>query len=480
MHSNLKRNTLFNMIKVVAQLIFPLITFPYISRVLGATSVGKVNYANSIYSYLSLLATLSISTYAIRECSIVRDDKTKLNKTASQIFTINLYSTGFAYVVMFAIICIPKFQTIQNLIIINSINMIFVTLGADWINNTFEDFKYITLRTIAFQILSLILMFLFVHNPSDYVKYVIISVIASSGSEVTNIFYKKKYVDLKFVKKPDFKKHFPVIMKYFASVVAQQIYVNSDIIMIGWMSTNRAVGLYSTASKIYNIINALLASIFVVTLPQASLSYGKGNYERYNSILKKIIIFLIGIGLPCVVGLILIPKNIITFISGPEYIDASASLGIFGITLLFSFIHGFVGNMLAIPVGDFDTGILAAVISSIINIGLNWILLPVFGFTIAAVTTAVAEFFSALVFIIRLRKRVKVKIKIEEILKSFAHSLMGCVAFTVYIIFAEQLPLGDNWKTIVIIGGSAIIYMLVLLLCRDEFVMEAIHFIKDR
>lgn len=480
MHSNLKQNTIFNMIKVVSQLLFPLITFPYISRVLGTSGVGKVNYANSVYSYLSLISTLSISTYAIRECSIVRNNKGKLNKIASQIFTINIYSTGIAYIIMLAVICIPKFQTIQNLIIINSLNMIFVTLGADWINNTFEDFKYITLRTSAFQIISLILMFSFVHNPSDYVKYVIISVIASSGSEIMNIFYRRRYVDLKFTKDPDFKKHLPVIMKYFAAVVTQQIYVNSDIIMIGWMSTDHAVGLYSTASKIYNIINVMLASIFIVTLPQASYSYGKGDYKRYNNILRKIIIFLIGIGLPCAIGLILIPRNIITFISGPTFIGASGALGIFGITLLFSFVHGFLGNMLAIPVGDFDTGIWAATISSIINIVLNLILLPIFGFTVAAATTAVAELFSALVFIIRLRKKVKVKIKVEGILKSLAHSLLGCVAFTVYIIFAEQLPLGDNWKTVVIIAGSAIIYMLVLLLCRDEFVMEAVRFIKDR
>ena len=154
MHSNLKQNTIFNMIKVIAQLIFPLITFPYISRVLGTSSVGKVNYASSVYLYLSLIATLSISTYAIRECSRVRNNKKKLNKIASQIFTINLYSTLVAYIVMFVVICIPKFQTIQNLIVINSINMIFVTLGADWINNTFEDFKYITIRTVIYQFLS--------------------------------------------------------------------------------------------------------------------------------------------------------------------------------------------------------------------------------------------------------------------------------------------------------------------------------------
>lgn len=478
MHSNLKQNTIFNMIKVVAQLIFPLITFPYISRVLGTTGVGKVNYASSVNSYLSLIATLSISTYAIRECSIIRNNRKKLNKIASQIFTINLYSTLVAYIVMFIVICIPKFQTIQNLIIINSFNMIFGTLGADWINNTFEDFKYITLRTVMFQILSLILMFLFVHNPSDYVKYVIISLIASSGSEITNIFYRKRYVRLSFTKHPNLQKHLPLIMKFFAAVVTQQIYVNSDIIMIGWMSTDHAVGLYSTASKVYNIINTLLASIFIVTLPQVSQSYGEGKYDRYNDILRKIILFLIGIGLPSVVGIMMIPKDIIVFISGPEYADASMALGIFSITLLFSFIHGFLGNMLAIPLGDFETGIWAASISSIVNVGLNLWLLPIFGFAVAAATTTVSEFFSALVFYIRLKG--KVKIKIGNIEKSIVHSLIGCIAFTIYICIIETLPLGINVKTVTIIMGSAVIYATVLLIFKDEFATEAIKFIKRR
>lgn len=478
MHSNLKQNTIFNMIKVIAQLIFPLITFPYISRVLGTSSVGKVNYASSVYLYLSLIATLSISTYAIRECSRVRNNKKKLNKIASQIFTINLYSTLVAYIVMFVVICIPKFQTIQNLIVINSINMIFVTLGADWINNTFEDFKYITIRTVIFQFLSLILMFLFVHNPSDYVKYVIISLIASSGGEITNIFYKRRYVKLKFTKHPDLSKHFPTIMKFFAAVVTQQIYVNSDVIMIGWMSTDHAVGLYSTASKIFNIINSLLASIFIVTLPSASQSYGKNNNDRYDSILRKVVIFLVGIGLPCVVGLMAIPEDIIVFISGPEYAHAGIALGIFGIALLFSFVHGFLGNMVAIPIGDFDTGIWAAIVSSMVNICLNLGLLPIFGFSIAAMTTAVAEAFSALIFYVRLKK--KVKIKISNIGKSIIHSLIGCVFFVVYICFIESLPLGINLRTIIIVMGSALIYALVLLLFKDEFAMEVIKFIKHR
>lgn len=478
MQSNLKNNTIYNMLKVFAQLIFPLITFPYISRVLGADSVGKVNYANSVYSYLSLIATLSISTYAIRECSIVRENKKKLKETASQIFTINIYSTLIAYIIMFVVICIPKFQTIQTIIVINCFNMIFVTLGADWLNNTFEDFRYITIRTVAFQFISLIFMFMFVHHPSDYVRYVIISVMAASGSEITNILYRRKYTELKFAKHVNLKKHLPTIMKFFAAVVTQQIYVNSDIIMIGWMTSDYAVGLYSTASKIFNIVNTLLASIFTVTLPQTSQKYGNKNFDRYNVILRKVILFLIIIGIPCAVGFMIIPNNIIILIAGSEYRGAGSALGIFGLALLFSFVHGFLGNLVAIPVGDFNTGIWAAVVSSIINVILNLFLIPRFGFTAAAISTAIAELFSFLVFYIRLKN--KVNIRITNIKKSLVHSLTGCIAFSLYIIIINRLTIGTNLKTVVMILGSGIIYGLVLLLFRDELVMEALNIVKHR
>ena len=130
--SSVKKNTIFNTIKTVFGIIFPLITFPYISRVLMAENVGKVNFGNSIVSYFSLIASLGVSTYAIRECSKVRDNQDELNKTASQIFSINIVSTLISYLALAVTLIVARpLDNYRELICIQSATILFTTLGAD-------------------------------------------------------------------------------------------------------------------------------------------------------------------------------------------------------------------------------------------------------------------------------------------------------------------------------------------------------------
>ena len=177
------------MIKTCANIIFPLITFPYVSRILMAENIGKVDFANSYVSYFSLIASLGISTYAIRECSKAKLEKTNLEKTASQIYSINMCTTVFSYVLLvISILLFDKLEPYRLLIFIQSTTILFTTLGADWLNTAMEDFLYITIRSISFQIISLALLFVFVKNQNDYINYAIITVVSSSGANIVILF----------------------------------------------------------------------------------------------------------------------------------------------------------------------------------------------------------------------------------------------------------------------------------------------------
>ena len=146
---SVKINIILNALKTMASIIFPLITFPYVSRILQAENIGKVQFAASIISYFSLLASLGISMYAIREGSAIRDDKEKLEKFCSQIFSFNVLSTIVAYIgIIILLIFMKREAEYKYLIIIQSMTIVFTTLGVDWINSIFEDFKYITIRSI--------------------------------------------------------------------------------------------------------------------------------------------------------------------------------------------------------------------------------------------------------------------------------------------------------------------------------------------
>ena len=212
MSNNVNKNAAYNTIKTVFGIIYPLITFPYISRVLMPENVGKINFGSSVVSYFMLIASLGVTTYAIRECSKVRDNKDELERTASQIISINLLSTFIAYLALVVTLFVARpLDNYRELICIQSATIIFTTLGADWINSAMEDFKFIAMRTVGMQIVSLVLMFVFVHNPEDYIIFAIISVVASSGANVINIIYRRKFCRTKFTLQIDWKKHLPPI-----------------------------------------------------------------------------------------------------------------------------------------------------------------------------------------------------------------------------------------------------------------------------
>ena len=179
---SIKINAVLNVMKTVLSLVFPLITFPYITRVLQVNAIGKYDFSVSVISYFSLIAALGITTYAVREGTKYRGDQ-EMNQFASEIFSINLYATIVSYILLFlALMFVDKLKSYNIVIGILSLEILLATLSVVWIYNIYEDFGYITFVTFILQFVSIILMLLFVHSADDLYKYVIISVISSSGS----------------------------------------------------------------------------------------------------------------------------------------------------------------------------------------------------------------------------------------------------------------------------------------------------------
>ena len=228
-NSNINKNVIFNTVKSAFSIIYPLIAFPYISRVLMTDNVGKVNFGSSVISYFSLIASLGVTTYAVRECSRVRDDREQLGKTAGEILSINLVSTAIAYLALIVVLLFAEpLENYRLLICIQSASILFTTLGADWLNTAMEDFKFIALRTVSMQILSLLLMFIFVRKQEDYLLFAIISVVASSGANIVNIFYRRKYCQTRLTWKMGIRRHLAPILLLFSLILSQTIYTNSD------------------------------------------------------------------------------------------------------------------------------------------------------------------------------------------------------------------------------------------------------------
>lgn len=477
MSNNVGKNTLFNTLKTVFGIIYPLITFPYISRVLMAENVGKINFGTSIVSYFSLIASLGITTYAIRECSKVRGNRKELDDIASQIISINILSTLLAYMALVVTLIVAKpLGNYKVLICIQSATILFTTLGADWINSAMEDFKFIAIRTIGIQVVSLVLMFIFIRKPEDYIVYAIISVVASSGASIINIFYRRKFCKTKFTMHIDWKKHIPPIMLMFSMILAQTIYCNSDMTMLGLMRGDFEVGLYSTSVRIYNLVNQVVASIAWVVMPQLSTGFENKDYKRINELLRYSLSFIVTLGLPCLVGLNIITKPIIGTLGGQEYLEASISLHILTLALTCSFIGGWIGNMMLIPAGRESICLKSGVISAVLNVILNIFIIPIWGLNGAAFTTFAAELVGILVVV----KYIDNNIRICDVWNVFKAPIIGSALIALIGIGVSIMFYSHVLITVVTIGTSVVTYAIVLFVFKNELFMGYINPIINR
>lgn len=473
---SIKVNSILNVIKTISSIIFPLITFPYISRILQPENVGKVNFGASFVSYFSLIASLGITTYAIRECSAVRGDKKKLGEKASQIFSINVCTTIVAYVLLgLSLIFFRKLDSYRTLIIIQSTAILFTTWGADWLNSAMEDFKFITIRSIGFQFISLILMFILVHQPEDYLKYAAITVLSSCGANITNILYRRKYCTVRFTKDMHWQEHFKPILLLFVMLLAQTIFNNTDTTMLGLMKGDFEVGIYSTSHKIKSIIVQVVVSLCWVVMPRMSYYFADGDWDKINTMLKKVLSVMVTIGFPCVAGCVVLSSEIIRIVSGQQYSAASLPLMILMVSFIVEIFGGsFLGNMVCLPAKQEKVFMEACCFAAVVNVILNFILIPFGGASAAALTSGV----SAIVIFVWLFVKKDSRVRLNYIWEVCKGPLIGSLLIVVVCLGLKHLIHTLITLVIFSVFASVIIYGLVLLICKNEIVIDVISMIR--
>lgn len=475
---SIKVNSILNVIKTISSIIFPLITFPYISRVLQPENVGKVNWGASFVSYFSLIASLGITTYAIRECSAVRGDKKQLGEKASQIFSINVCTTIVAYVLLgCSLVFYRKLDSYRTLIVIQSTAIMFTTWGADWLNSAMEDFKFITIRSIGFQLISLILILLFVQKSEDYLKYTAITVLSSCGASIANVLYRRKYCAVRLTKDMHWQEHFKPILLLFVMIMAQTIFNNTDTTMLGLMKGDFEVGIYSTAHQIKNIIVQVVASLCWVVMPRMSYYFAEGDWNKINAMLKKILSVMVTIGFPCVAGCVVLSSEIIQIVAGQQFSAASLPLVILMVSFIVDIFGGsFLGNMVCLPAKQEKVFMEACCFAAVINVILNFILIPYGGASAAAFTSGI----SALVIFVWLQmkkdKRVKLNYK-WEVCKS---PLFGSIIIVIFCLAIKAVVDNLFAKLSICILGSALLYFATLISLHNELVIDVCEAINKK
>ena len=470
-------NAVINGFKTILSVIFPLITYPYVLRILQVDNIGKVEFSNSIVSYFVLLAGLGISTYATREGAMVRDNKEELDRFSSEMFSINFLSSFISLILLgTSVLIVPYFRSYALLIGVQSFAIIGNLIGVAWLYSIVEDYLYITIRSLAVHMIALILMFAFVRSKDDYVIYAATTILANVGANVFNFIHAKRYVNISISFNIDWKRHIQPIMLISASAVATVIYVNSDKSILGFLAGDYYVGLYTPAVNVYTVLKNCVASVILVALPRLSNYIANNQGEAYKetatNIFKSFMLLLI----PVVVGVFMTSNDVIRIVGGVSYAEGADALRILSISLGCSLIAVFYSNAILLPMKQEKIVLIGTIISAVANIGLNFILLSKFKHNGAAFTTLLAE----LIMCIYQYRYARSFIRITATRKYWISLIIGCCSIVLISIISDITIENYVARIIAKITISIISYISILIISKNETALTMIDSVKTR
>ena len=452
------------MVKACITGIFPVITFPYISRTLQDTGLGKYQFSFSIVSYFALFAALGVNLYGVREGARHRNDRERISRFVSEVFSINVYSTILSYLVLFAALnWVGKLKDYRLIIILLSAEILLTTLSLQWVLIIFEDFVFITIVSFILQVISLGAMVALVHHPEDVAVYSVISVISTYGYGLFSFFRAAKYVKIRIIPIPP-GLHLKPIFVIFCTTIAATIYVNSDTTILGWIKGDAVVGMYSAATKIYMIVKQILNAIVAVTLPRISFHLGRKEMDKAGTIAEQVLNIMISLCIPAIVGIFCVSRELVVFYAGRQYVSASGTLKILSFALIFAVLANYFANCLLVSLKKEKIVMISTILSAILNISLNMFFIPLWGERGAAFTTVLAEACVFLLCTYYARKYISVRVSRKVLIGTG----IGCAGIILTCIIVHMM-ISNMWVRLFLsVGTAVIVYCAVQLLMGND------------
>lgn len=466
---SIKVNALFSVIQSISMVIFPLVTFPYISRILGVEQLGKYNYAKNFVEIFATIAMLGIPTYGQREGAKVRDNRKELSNLMSELFSLSMLSNAIAMLALYLVIFVADaFHSYALLIVIFSVIIPMTTIGMSWLFVVFEDYNFTTILGIIFNLLSVAAMFLFVHRRTDIYIYAFITVIASCGSNFIKYVYSKKYCDIKLTFCINFRKHMKPILLMFSAYISVMIYNKTDTALLGVMGSDYNVGIYSVSTKVYTLVKSCLLALSNVLQTRAVLLAVQGYRKKSDEFLSKSFNMMMTFVIPCMVGMAFMNKDIILFIAGKDYLESGISMIILSYSLFFALFSTMHSSTILIPYGREKVTLDGAIIGAAVNLLLNFIFIPIWKENGAALTTLIAE---ATVFLIYLRVTRQYYTHLNGI-QTMLQCLVGSAGIVLVLFVFRDLEINIVIRIFVKVCVSVIVYFALQIITRNQIVID--------
>ena len=465
MAQSVKVNYILNLINTGTQMLFPLITFPYVCRVIEADGIGQINFFQSIISYISLFTCLGIPMYAIREIARNRSDVVQMNRTAMEILLLHSMLTLVGYAIV-AILCltVPQIQVNIPLFLILSLTIFFTAIGCEWFYQGIEDFKYITIRGLIIKTVSVVLLFIFVKSKTDLLYYGCYTVFGVLGGNIFNFFRLRKYIHRENIifSELHIKRHIKPVLKVFSFSVVTSIYLQLNTVLLGFLKNALAVGYFAAATKVMQMLLTMSVCLGSVMMPRASHLIAENKEAEFNRLIQKSYDFTLAIALPMTIGLIFCAPSLITALCGVKFEHSILPSQIIApIILLF-------------PKGKINVVTLCCGIGAVADLILNLCLIPFFSYIGTSIAYLGAEVATTVSMYFIGRKY----IPIIYFKKSHLTYALGCIvmALALYGISLLQLPT----LTILLLQGCSgvLAYFIILCIRKDEMLVQILSKIK--
>ncbi len=473
---SITKNYIYNLIYQILVLILPLITAPYVSRVLGAEKIGIYSYTLSISAYFILFGSLGISLYGQREIAYKQKDKKEYSKIFFEIVILRAL-TMLISLLIFYFVCIIKENNYKIYYKILVLEIIGNCLDISWLFQGLEDFKKIVSRNIFIKLISIICIFLFVKTPDDLYIYFLIYVLSVLIGNASLWLYLSKYIEKCKIRELKVFRHLKPTIALFIPQIAVQVYTLLDKTMIGTIISDKSeVGYYEQSQKIVKMSLTVITSLGTVMLPRIASCFSTGDKDKISDYMHKSFNVVFLLAFPMMFGLLAISDKFVPVFFGEGYEKVSLLIKIISPIILLIGLSNIIGNQYLLPGKKQKQYTLSVIGGAIVNIIMNSFLINIYGAIGAAIGTVIAEFTVTTIQILYTRKDFNWK----EILRLPIGYIISSLIMFLICFFVGKI-MGDGLLSVVlqvIIG--IVVYALMLLRLKDAFAIETLNRVKSK
>jgi O-antigen/teichoic acid export membrane protein len=468
------KNYFYNLLLTLANLLFPILSFPYISRTLGPEGIGKVQFVFSFAQYFAIIAGLGIPIYGMREIARYKSDKEGRSRVFSELIIIYIVTSICLSVVYLAIIYMfPYFSKDRDMYLVALLLILLGCSYMDWVYTGMEEFKSIALRSVLFKIIGLLLMFLFIKTAADYKLYLYLIIFSYLGNNILSIFLLRGKVRFMF-SGLGLHKHVMPLLLILGTTVAV-IMADTDTVLLGFLSNTKVVGIYTAADKLSMISIPIVTSMGVILMPKITNDFANKNMIAVQDTLNQAFRFLMFFGVPIAFGLALLAPEFIALFSGKQFLEATNSMRLLSVLPLIIGFSRFLQYLILVPSGRNKEMFLCVIGGLITNLSLNFLLIP----SLQQIGSSIANVSSEIVVTTFFFYFINKHFSFTYQWTLLAEAIVSALAFIPVIWMAKELSLPLVYMLAISVSSCALAYTAIqFFLFKSNFVFYVIDVVK--